>query len=102
MAQDQDLLSNAAVARRLIAVRQTVAGDNQSKFAAEMGIEVGTWNASERTGNLSRKNAVLLCTKIPGLTLDWLYRGVEDGLPVGLHRSLAAVETNLTSVGLRG
>lgn len=102
MAADPELMSNEAVARRLIALRHSVAGDNQTRFAIKIGIEVKTWNASERTGNLSRKTANLLCDKIAGLTLDWLYRGVEDGLTVALQRSLAAAETNLTSVGLRG
>lgn len=102
MPAESALLSNVAVAKRLIALRRSVAGDNQTRFAALIGIEVKTWNASERTGNLSRKTAVLLCNKFPGLTLDWLYRGVEDGLSVARQRSLAAAETNLTSVGLRG
>ncbi len=102
MAEQVELLSNEAVARRLMALRYSVAGDNQTRFSVEIGIGIKSWNNSERTGNISRSTAVLLCAKFPGLTLDWIYRGVEDGLSVARQRSLAEALTNLTSVGLRG
>lgn len=102
MPRDSALLDNTAVARRLITLRHYVAGNNQTKFATEMGIEVKRWNNFERASPLSRDIALLLCSKIPGLTLDWLYRGVEDGLPVALQRSLVAVDRALSSAVRRG
>lgn len=57
-----------------------VAGDNQTSFAARIGIEVKRWNNFERGSPLSKEIAILLVQKIPGLTLDWLFLGKEDGL----------------------
>jgi hypothetical protein len=102
MQSESALLSNEAVARRLMALRYSVAGDNQTRFASQIGIGIKSWNNSERTGNISRSTAIMLCEKFPGLTLDWLYRGREDGLSVARQRSLHEAEINLTSADLRG
>lgn len=37
----------------------------------------------------------VLCTKRPGLDLDWLYRGVADALPVALAIKLEALAAGL-------
>ncbi len=68
------------LATRLKALRYMIAGDNQTTFAAQMGIEVKRWNNFERGSPLSKEIAFLLVQKIPGLTLDWLFLGREDGL----------------------
>jgi len=68
------------LAKRLKALRYMIAGDNQTTFAAQMGIEVKRWNNFERGSPLSKEIAFLLVQKIPGLTLDWLFLGREDGL----------------------
>jgi hypothetical protein len=102
MTAEAKLLDNAAVSHRLKVLRHFVSGGNQSKFAADMGIEVRRWNNFERKFPLPRDVALLLCSKVPGLTLDWIYRGVEDGLPVGLQRELAATGSALTSAARRG
>ena len=67
-------------ATRLKALRHMIAGENQTTFAAQMGIEVKRWNNFERGSPLSKEIAFLLVQKIPGLTLDWLFLGREDGL----------------------
>lgn len=68
------------LATRLKALRFMIARDNQTTFAAQMGIEVKRWNNFERGSPLSKEIAFLLVQKIPGLTLDWLFLGREDGL----------------------
>ncbi len=65
---------------RLKALRFMIAGENQTSFAARIGIEVKRWNNFERGSPLSKEIAFLLVQKIPGLTLDWLFLGREDGL----------------------
>lgn len=65
---------------RLKALRHMVSGENQTTFAAKIGIEVKRWNNFERGSPLSKEIAILLVQNIPGLTLDWLFLGKEDGL----------------------
>jgi len=79
---------NTEVARRLIALRQLMAGDSQTAFAQQVGIDVKRWNNFERGLPLSKDAAIKLVRRIPGLTLDWLFLGVEDGMPTRLQREL--------------
>ena len=71
-----------------MALRHLVAGDNQTKFAAMIGLEVKRWNNFERGKPLSKEVAFILVRKIPGLTTDWLWLGNESGLPLKLQREL--------------
>jgi hypothetical protein len=89
MARTPHPTDNSEVAKRLRALRFYLAGDNQTAFGKRYGIEVKRWNNFEREMSLSKGIAFLLVQKIPGLTLDWLYLGNEDGLPVKLQRELA-------------
>jgi hypothetical protein len=94
---------NAEIARRLATLRRVISGDNQTAFARQLGIEVKRWNNFERGLPLSKDVAFLLVKKIPGLTLDWLWLGVESGLPIALQRELAEAGKALTSAkGARG
>jgi len=85
------------VSERLIALRIVVAGENQTRFAAQLGFEIKRWNNFERGLPLSKDAAIQLVTKIPGLTLDWLFLGKEDGLPIKLHRELVEAGKAMTS-----
>ena len=85
------------VSARLQAVRHLVAGDNQTLFSGQIGIDVKRWNNFERGSPLSKEVAILLVRKVPGLTLDWLYLGIESGLPLALQRELAAAGNANTS-----
>lgn len=82
---------------RLRALRKAVSGENQTAFAQRMGIEVKRWNNFERGLPLSKEVAFLLVKKVPGLTLDWLWLGIEDGLPLKLQRELAEAGKASTS-----
>ena len=83
---------NSQVARRLKVLRQVVAGENQTAFAARLGMEMKRWNNFERGYPLSKEIAFLIVQKVPGVTLDWLWLGNESGLPLKLQRELAEAE----------
>lgn len=89
--------ANQEVARRLTILRHAVAGESQTAFAQRVGIEVKRWNNFERSLPLSKDVAIMLVRKFPGLTLDWLFLGIEDGLPVKLQRELAEAGKSTTS-----
>lgn len=81
-------LDNSQVAHRLQLLRIAVSGNNQSAFAARLGIEPRRWNNFERGSPLSKEIAILLAQKIPGVSLDWLYLGKVEALPFALQREL--------------
>jgi hypothetical protein len=85
-------LENAAIARRLRILRYYITGNesgSRQRFAARVGIEYKRWNNFERGLPFNRDVAIHLVRAVPGLTLDWLYLGREDGLPIKLQRELA-------------
>lgn len=103
MADDSgNIVDSAEASRRLIALRQLRAGENQALFAAQIGIEYKRWNNFERGKPLSKDVAFRLVRIVPGLTLDWLFLGKEEGLPVSLQRELAAALAAVTSPTKRG
>lgn len=81
--------SNEAVRFRLRCLRYLMAGDNQSAFAAMLGIDPKRWNHFERYAPLSKDVAFKIVQKWPDLSLDWLWRGREDHLTVKRQRELA-------------
>lgn len=82
---------NAPLARRLRGLRKAIWGDNASAFAASLGISAARWSNFENGYPLSKEIAFKLVQIVPGLTLDWLYFGKPDGLPLELARTLGAV-----------
>lgn len=104
MAKGSDLLDNLAIAQRLRILRYSVAGNDQgaqSRFAIQMKIEPKRWNNYERGYPLPRDMAVHLVRRVPGLTTDWLWLGIEAGLPGRLQRELAEAGNDLTSAETR-
>ena len=96
---DPHELDSASIARRLRILRQHSQGGeqgSQARFAAQIGVEYRRWNNYERGHPLSRDMAVLLVRKVLGLTLDWIYLGREDTLPVRLQRELEAAGKAVT------
>lgn len=87
--------SNEAVADRLTLLRSVVSGENQTAFAGRLGIEVRRWNNFERGTSLSKEVAFLIVKKFPDVTLDWLWLGIERGLPVRFQRELADAAVKL-------
>lgn len=73
---------------RLIRLRTSHGYETSTAFAAFLGISSQRMNNFENGMPLSREIAFLLVKKIPGLSLDWLYFGKADGLPIELARRL--------------
>lgn len=81
------------VARRLRILR--IAEEPvQSRFCSGLGISPSRWNNFEAGTPLSKEVAFQLVRKVPGLTLDWLWLGIESGLTVELRRRLNAAATH--------
>lgn len=84
-----------AVARRLKAVRDHV-GKNVTAMADWLGVprtRYANWERQSGSGNFPAEESMsLLCDMLPGLTLDYLYRGRLDGMPVALAIQLTARE----------
>jgi DNA-binding XRE family transcriptional regulator len=90
---DFDLESDESVAQRAAALRETVKPDmNQRQFAAWLGITYQRWNNVENGGPLSRDLAMVLCRKIPTVTLEWLYRGRYQGMHSEFAQRLSEAE----------
>lgn len=60
------------------------------RFAAEIGISSTRWNNIESSGALSRDVARKITNHFPEVSLDWLYRGKDDGLTRREGEDLAA------------
>lgn len=94
---EQDPESNEAVAARLKLLRRLVSGDSQTAFARLLNIEVKRWNNFERGLPLSKDAAFKIVRALPNVTLDWVYRGRTDGLPVRLQREIEEAGKTSTS-----
>lgn len=91
------LETNQATSWRLKCLRKAVSGDNQSAFAARLGIEPNRWNNMERGSPLSKEVAFLIVRQFPDITFDWLFRGLDDHLTVKRQRELAEAGKALMS-----
>jgi hypothetical protein len=56
--------------------------DNQTAFAAWVGIPYTTWNNYENGFPMDHKVAERVIAKLPGVTTDWLYSGRTRTLSV--------------------
>jgi transcriptional regulator with XRE-family HTH domain len=86
-------------AKRLRALRKVMGySESQQAFAKFLEISPQRYNNFENGTPLSIDAAKIICRKAQGVTLDWLYRDVPDGLPVKLARDLQAAEGSLEPV----
>ena len=84
--------SKAAVQQRLILTRKAVSGDNQADFCRRVRIATNTWSNYEMGRNLiSREEAVKVC-EATGVSLDWIYRGVQALLPMVVADKIRDIE----------
>jgi hypothetical protein len=72
---------------RLRQLRRAFDFETSTAFAFFIGVEFQRWNAFENDFPLSREVAFLLARKF-GVSLDWLYFGRVDALPLELVRRL--------------
>ena len=64
----------------------------QAAFALALDMSPQRWNNYEKgREGLPMPVALLLCGRF-GLDLDWLYRGMKDGLPSHLRRKIDELE----------
>ena len=84
--QDQEGLSGQSA--RLKRLRKMLGYDTASAFAVFLELGYTTYHPFEKGQPLSREAAFRIVRKVPGVSLDWLYFGKPDGLPLELARGL--------------
>lgn len=75
-------------AQRLTRLREVMGYATDTAWAAYLEIPVQRWSNVVNGLPVSRDLAFRLVQKVPGLTLDWIYFGKSEGLPLGLARQL--------------
>ncbi len=101
MADSGDGTGNELVSARLKLLREALGVSTQAKMADELGVEFNRYNNVERGKPLGHELAVLICRRFPGVTLDWLYFGKADGLPLELARRLGEAARPITTPSRR-
>lgn len=90
--------NQATVARRLDAIIREL-GKSRREMASFLDVgesRLGNWLASGPKGNMPAEAAMaLLCSKVPALTMDYIYMGRLDGVPINLAVRLKARELGL-------
>jgi transcriptional regulator with XRE-family HTH domain len=82
---------NEDIAARLIRLRLAKGYEQAKAFAERLGISEGNWNHFERARRkISIEDALKVCQKT-GVSLDWIYRGIEHTLPRHVQDELAEV-----------
>lgn len=72
-------------------------GWTQGAFAEWVGLQPKRWNNYLRGFPLPHEAALILVTKIPGVTYNWLWHGRLDGMPMALQDELEAAGKRITS-----
>jgi hypothetical protein len=85
----------AAIKRRLITIRYLVARDNKSEFARRLSIIPTRWYNIERGYPLTVTMAFKIANVVPGLTLSWIYEGIDAGIPPKLKARLDKAQSEL-------
>jgi len=80
------------MAQRLRQIRLAEAETNSSRWAKRMGWTLPQLSNYENGVLISRDAAIQMANRVPGLTTDYILRGVTDGLTVDLRRRLEEVE----------
>lgn len=81
------------MAQRLRLIRLAHSETNSSKWAKRMGWTLPQLSNYENGVRISLNAAIQMADRIPGLTTDYILRGVMDGLTVDLQRRLEEAET---------
>jgi hypothetical protein len=79
-------------ADRLKRLRKAYGFETSTAFAKFLDIGYVRWNAFENGAPLSREVAFLLVRKFSGVSLDWLYFGKTDAMPLELLRRLGELD----------
>lgn len=83
---------NIAVGKRLRLARLAFGVDSQGKFAEAAGLRANAYNMWETGENYpGLDNAIKLCDRHAGLSLDWIFRGKLEGMPNWLSNAIAGL-----------
>lgn len=80
------------MAQRLRLIRLAENETNSSRWAQRMGWTLPQLSNYENGVMISRDAAIQMANRVPGLTTDYILRGVVDGLTVDLRRRLEDVK----------
>jgi DNA-binding XRE family transcriptional regulator len=80
--------SPSEMAARLVLLREAL-GYTQAAFSRRLGISYQRLSNWERSTQALPLNGAQLVRRVTGATLDWLYYGIESGLPRDLADKIA-------------
>lgn len=96
----EQLGKDGPLALRARSLTHAYANGVSAAFAARLGVSHQRWSNVENGRSLGIDLAHKIIAKIPGLSLDWLYRGERAGLSVEADRKLqASMEVILATSG---
>ncbi len=81
----------AGFAERLRLVREACRYASRRAFAQALGIEEAAYRKYERGESYPQPETLGRIRQLTGATVDYLYFGDEDGLPVRLHRKIVEI-----------
>lgn len=87
------------MATRLRLIRMAEGETNSSRWAKRMGWTLPQLSNYENGVIISRDAAIRMANTVPGLTTDYILRGVMDGMTVDLRRRIEAIEAAETQAG---
>lgn len=79
-------------AKRLRLIRLAESETNSSRWAKRLGWSLPQLSNYENGVTISRNAAIQMANAIPGLTTDYILRGVVDGMTVDLRRRIEEAE----------
>ncbi len=85
----RDPESTEAVSERLRLLREVMGYSTQLAFADFLKVAPKRWQNLENEYPLSKEVAMIIVRRIPGVSLDWLYRGRQEGLSAAMLHKLA-------------
>ncbi|MDE5451302.1 hypothetical protein GWE18_00225 [Bradyrhizobium sp. CSA112] len=80
------------MATRLRLIRLAEGETNSSRWAKRMGWTLPQLSNYENGVRISLNAAIQMAERVPGLTTDYILRGVMDGMTVDLRRRLEEAE----------
>jgi hypothetical protein len=80
------------MARRLRLIRLAEGEANSSRWAKRIGWTLPQLSNYENGVMISRDAAITLANRVPGLTTDYILRGVMGGMSVDLRRRIEEAE----------
>jgi len=88
MAREKWLGEEAQTAQRMRQLQLLLGHETDTAFAKDLDISLSRLNNLFHGAPIGKDLAFRLVGRVPGLTLDWIWFGKTDGLPVQLARSL--------------